>query len=166
MNLSDPPARAAHYERLLKLFNELASIVSLERLLHRIVEAAAELTDAESAGLLLHDGSADVLRFVAASLHADILLDIPVPIDRSIAGAAFTSGQSIIVDDVHADSRHFREIEDQVDLKARSLVAVPLQYLQRRIGVLEVENKRNDAPFDDRRCGHAADARRAGHGGH
>ncbi|HTP07384.1 MAG TPA: GAF domain-containing protein [Anaerolineae bacterium] len=149
MNLSDPLARAAHRERLLKLFNELTSIVSLERLLHRIVEAAAELTDAESAGLLLRDGSAGVLRFVAASLHADILLDIPVPIERSIAGAAFISGQSLIVNDVPADPRHFKEIEDQVDLKARSLVAVPLQYLQHRIGVLEVENKRGDTPFDE-----------------
>jgi len=149
MNLSDPLARAAHHERLLKLFNELASIVSLERLLHRIVEAAAELTDAESAGLLLRDGSAEVLRFVAASLHADILLNIPVPIEHSIAGAAFTSGQSLIVADVPADPRHFKEIEDRVDLKARSLIAIPLQYLQHRIGVLEVENKRDDAPFDE-----------------
>src|SRR5512143_2011153 len=113
MNLSDPLARAAYHERWRKLFNELASIVSLERLLHRIVEAAADLTDAESAGLLLRDGSAEVLRFVAASLHADILLDIPVPIERSIAGAAFISGQPLIVDDVGADPRHFREIEDQ-----------------------------------------------------
>src|SRR5512139_3499627 len=149
MNAPDPLARAAHHERLLKLFSELASIVSLERLLHRVVEAAAELTDAESAGLLLRDGSAEVLRFVAASLHADILLNIPVPIERSIAGAAFTSGQSLVVDDVPADPRHFREIEDHVDLKARSLVAVPLQYLQRRIGVLEVENKRHAVPFEE-----------------
>jgi PAS domain S-box-containing protein len=148
MNLSDPLARAAHHESLLKLFSELTSIVSLERLLHRIVEAAAELTDAESAGLLLRDGGADALRFVAASLYADILLDIPVPIDRSIAGAAFTSGQPLIVDDVPADPRHFREIEERVKLQARSLVAVPLQYRQHRIGVLEVENKRGDAAFD------------------
>lgn len=148
MDLSDPLARAEHHARLLKLFSELASIVSLERLLHRIVEAAAELTDAESAGLLLRDGSAEVLRFVAASRHAAILLDIPVPLERSIAGAAFTSGQPVIVADVPADPRHFREIEERVALKARSLVAVPLQYLQHRIGVLEVENKRGAPSFD------------------
>jgi hypothetical protein len=78
------------------------------------VAAAAELTDAESAGLLLHDGRAGVLRFVAASLQADILLDIPVPIDGSIAGAAFTSGQPVVVDDVSADPRHFKAIEEKV----------------------------------------------------
>ncbi len=149
MDLSDPLTRAAYHERVLQLFNELASIVSLERLLHRIVEAAAELTDTESAGLLLHDDNAEVLRFVAASLHAEVLLDIPVPIDRSIAGAAFTAGQPVIVNDVSADSRYFKAIEEKVPLKARSLLAVPLQYLQRRVGVLEVENRRNGGPFDE-----------------
>jgi PAS domain S-box-containing protein len=147
MNPPDVLARAARHERLLKLFSELTSIVSLERLLHRVVEAAAELTDAESAGLLLRDGSSDVLRFVAASLHADILLNIPVPIGRSIAGAAFISGQPLIVDDVPADPRHDQAIEDQLLLKTRSLVAVPLQYLQHRVGVLEAQNKRGGAAF-------------------
>jgi PAS domain S-box-containing protein len=148
MTLSDPLARAAHHERLLKLFSELTSIVSLERLLHRIVEAAAELTDAESAGLLLRDGSATTLRFVAASLHADILLNIPVPLERSIAGAAFTLGEPLIVADVPSDPRHDQAIEDQLLLKTRSLLAVPLQYLQHRVGVLEAQNKRLGAAFD------------------
>jgi PAS domain S-box-containing protein len=149
MNLSDSPAREGLHDRLLALFNELTSIVSLERLQHRIVEAAADLTEAETAGLLLHDSAAETLRFVAASLHADTLLNIPVPIDHSIAGAAFTSGQPVIVNDVSADPRHFKAIEAYVDLKTRSLLAVPLQYQQHRVGVLEVENKLNGAPFDD-----------------
>ena len=149
MNLSDPLVRAATHERLLALFKELASIVSLERLLHRIVEAATELTDAESAGLLLHDDGADMLRYVAASLQADILLDIPVPIDQSIAGASFTSGQPVVVNDVSADPRYYKGIEETIDFKARTLLAVPLQYLQHRAGVLEAENKRDGAPFDD-----------------
>jgi PAS domain S-box-containing protein len=149
MNLSDPLARAAFHEHLLTLFNELASIVSLERLQHRVVEAAAELTGAESGGMLLQAGTADVLHFVAASAHADISLNLPVPIERSIAGAAFTTGQPIIVNDVNADPRHFKEIEQNINPRARSLLAVPLQHLQRRVGVLEVINKRDDAPFGD-----------------
>jgi PAS domain S-box-containing protein len=149
MDLSDPLVRTAYHQHVLQILNELASIVSWERLLHRIVGAAAELTDVESAGLLLHDDNAAVLRFVAASLHANVLLDIPVPIDQSIAGAAFTSGQPLIVNDVSADPRHFKAIEEKIPLKAQSLLAVPLQYLQHCVGVLEVVNKRNGAPFDD-----------------
>jgi PAS domain S-box-containing protein len=149
MNLSDPFVRAASYERLLTRFNELAASVSLERLLHRIVEAATELTDTESARLVLHDDGAAMLRCVAASLHAGILLDIPVPIDRSIAGASFASGQPVVVNNVSADPRGDTGFAESIDLKARSLLAVPLQYLQHRAGVLEVENRRDGAPFDD-----------------
>ena len=149
MDVTDSLALTTYHEGLLKIFQELAAIVSLERLQHRIVAAAAELTDAESAGLLLHDGRAGLLRFVAASVQADILLDIPVPIEGSIAGDAFTSGQPVVVNDVPADPRHFKAIEEKVEIKAHSLLAVPLQYLQRRVGVLEVENKRNGRPFDD-----------------
>ena len=149
MNLSDPFVRTTYHEDLLPIFNELASLVSLERLLHRVVEAAAELTDAESAGLLLHDAEAGTLKFVAVSVQADSLLNIPVPIEGSIAGAAFISGLPVVVNDVSADPRHFKAIEESVNLEARSLLAIPLQYLQRRVGVLEVENKRNNVPFDD-----------------
>ncbi len=148
MDLTESSVQATQYEILLEHLHELTSIVSLERLLHRIAAAAAELTEAESAGLLLLDGRTGDLRLVAASWHADILLDIPVPLDQSIAGAVFTSGQSVVVDDVNQDPRHFKLIGDQVEPRARSLLALPLQYQLRRVGVLEVVNKRGGRVFD------------------
>ncbi len=149
MNRFDPLVRKSTYERLADLFNDLAFNASSEWLLHRVVEAAAELTDAELAKVLLHDEGADTLRYVADSTCADTLLDILVPIEHSIAGASFTSGQPIVVHDVSADIRHCNSVEEKLNIKARSLVAVPLQYLQRCAGVLEVINRRDGAPFDD-----------------
>jgi PAS domain S-box-containing protein len=146
---TDQQARLQRQERLLNVFRELTSIVSLGRLLHRIVEAAAEVTDTESAAILLHDGVSGQLRFIAASRYADELLNIPVPIEGSIAGAAFASGQPVLVDNVSADPRHYRTVGEEIGFKAQSLLAVPLQYLLRRVGVLEAENKRNGAPFND-----------------
>ena len=74
MDLSiDQLARLQRQERLLKVFRELTSIVSLGRLLHRIVEAAAEITATESAAILLHDGVSGQLRLIAASRYADEL---------------------------------------------------------------------------------------------
>ncbi len=144
---SDPPARLPRQERLLHVFRELTSIVSLGRLLQRIVEAAADLTDTESAALLLHDDAAGQLRLIAASRYAAELLNIPVPIDGSIAGATFASGEPIVVDNVSADPRYFKAVGEEIRFQARSLLAVPLQYLQRRIGVLEAENKRDGSAF-------------------
>jgi PAS domain S-box-containing protein len=137
-----------HMQRLLQLSHELISTVSLERLLRRIVEAAAEMTAAESAGIMLYDPDSDGLRFVVATGYADQLVNIPVPLERSIAGAVFHSGQAEIVDDVNGDPRYFRLPEEITGFVGRSLLAVPLQFQDRRVGVLEVENKRGDGRFE------------------
>ncbi len=146
--MNETTARLRQMERILEISHELTSTVSLERLLHRIVEAAAELTDCESAAILLQGDDPNKLRFVVASTFADQLADIPVPVESSIAGAAFESGEAIVVSDAQADPRYYREIERQIGFAARSLLAVPLQFRERRIGVLEAENKRSEAGFD------------------
>ena len=140
-------ARLARTERLLNVFRELSSSVSLGRLLHRSVETAAELVDTESAALLLHDGVSGQLRLVAASRHADKLLDIPLPAAGSIAGAAFARGEPVLVNDISADPRHYTAVNEAINFQAHSALAVPLQHLQQRIGVLEVANKRGGSTF-------------------
>jgi DNA-binding NarL/FixJ family response regulator/signal transduction histidine kinase len=145
--MSGESLHLARLERLLEVSRELVSTVSLELLLHKIVEAAAELTETESAGILLFDKASGRLRFVAATNFADQLFDIPVPVDSSIAGAAFSSGQPVIVPDVSLDPRYYHAVEAATGFVARALLAFPLQFQERRIGVLEVENKRDDSAF-------------------
>jgi len=90
-------------ERILAISQELISTLSLEQILHNIVHAATELTDCETAAILLLDEhSNDTLRFAAVALYQDRLFDIPVPIAASIAGAAFTRAQPVIVNDAPA----------------------------------------------------------------
>ena len=139
---------AKHLEQLLEISRELTSTMSLEKLLHLIAEAAVELTNTESAAILLQDKEAQTLYFAAVTSHAEKLMTIAVPIDKSIAGAAFTSGKPVIVADVEKDSRYFVDVEQQTGLVARSLLALPLQNKDQPIGVLEVENKLDDRPFD------------------
>lgn len=133
---------------ILELSGELISTTALDVLLHRIAAAAQELTATESAGILLYERPTHDLRFVTVTTHADTLLDVPVPLAGSIAGACFTSGEPLIVPDVNRDPRYFRLPEEISGLVARALLAVPLEYHGQRIGVLEVENKRDDSPFD------------------
>jgi signal transduction histidine kinase len=78
---------------------------------------------------------------------ADQLLDIPVPVEGSIAGAALTSGEPVIVLNARDDPRHFKVVDQVVDIETRSLLAVTLQFKEHRIGVLEAENKRGEEGF-------------------
>lgn len=136
-------------QQILQITRELATPVSLEHLLHKIVQAAVNLTETQTAAILLYDEKTAELRFKVVSLHEKQLFDIPVPVAHSIAGAAFSSGKPVIVPDAHVDPRYFPDVEKLTGLVAHSLLAVPLSFRERDIGVLEVENKRNQSPFDE-----------------
>jgi len=135
-------------QKIVHISQELTSTTSIESLLHQIVTAAAELTGSEVAGIMLADESAHSLRFVAATNNTDQLFDIPVPIDRSIAGAVFQSGKADIVSDVRQDPRYYAVVGQIVGLPAHSLLAVPLVFKEYKIGVLEAENKTGDLAYD------------------
>ena len=94
-----------HLERLLEISRELTSAMPLTRLLNLITESAVELTNTESAAILLLNEDQQTLYFASVTSHAKDLVTISVPIEKSIAGAAFTSGQPIIVSDVDEDPR-------------------------------------------------------------
>ncbi len=126
---------------------QLTTGASLDELLHRIVAAAAELTNSESAGILLYNESDEKLHFIAVTLFEDRLLDIPVPIQGSIAGASFTSGKPVIVTDPREDPRYYVRVEETINFTARSLLAAPLQFKEHKIGVIEAENKRGDSSY-------------------
>ncbi|MBN1887349.1 MAG: GAF domain-containing protein [Thermoflexales bacterium] len=67
--------------------------------------------------------------------------------DSSIAGSAFSACQPVIVPDVGLDPRYYRAVEKATGFKARALLALPLRFQDCQVGVLEVENKRDDSAF-------------------
>ncbi len=152
--MNEPEAQLGRMERILEISCELTSTVSLEALLLKIVHAAVELTGSEAAAILLpvddgygHGDHDQGLRFAVATHPASRLAEIPVAIKGSIAGAAYTRGEPVNVSNLHDDSRYYPAAEGLTGLEAYSLLAVPLQFQGRRIGVLEVEKERKD---DDR----------------
>ncbi len=148
--MSNTEVRGQRLERILEISRELTSTVALEPLLSKIVATAAELTNSEGASILLRDTRTGELRFctaLEAGAPSGQLVDIPVPIEGSIAGTVLTSREPLIVLDAQADPRHYGEVGQQIGLKIHSLLAVPLQIKHRCIGVLEAVNKQFDQEF-------------------
>ncbi|MBN1811846.1 MAG: GAF domain-containing sensor histidine kinase [Anaerolineae bacterium] len=140
--------RLQQLERMLEISRELTSTVSLEPLLHKIVQVAAELTGSEETSILLLNTRTGELRFRAASGDTTgRLRDIPVPVDDSIAGAVLLSGKPAIISDTLSDPRHYKVVGQRIGLETHSLLAVPLQIKDRRIGVLEAINKQGGGHF-------------------
>jgi signal transduction histidine kinase len=152
----------SEYEQEIRRLNRLVqaslvinSTLELRSLLSIIMDHVADLTNAESATVLLYDPTTDQLRFVAATTNdpfVEELLNIPVPIEGSVAGAVLRENKVIMRDDLTNDPLHFRGADAQSGFDTRSLIGVPMRYKDEAIGVLEAVNKREGRWTDiDRR---------------
>jgi signal transduction histidine kinase len=143
MSPRDLERRVAVLSRLAETSVTLNSTLELDVLLGRIIEAAADVLECERASILLLDEHTQELRFAASTgQEADALAAIPVPMDRSIAGAIFRENRPLIVADPDKDPRHYTKVRETTGLSTRSLLGVPMRVKDRVMGVLEAVNKR------------------------
>lgn len=130
------------YQRLIDISRDLASTLDLEVLLNRIVHAAADMSDAEAASIMLYDEAKQQLYFQSATnLEKPVMGGLVVPVEGSIAGWIFTNRKPIIVSDVHTDPRYFGHIAKSTQVSTESILGVPLITKDKVIGVLEAINK-------------------------
>ena len=148
--MNDTEKRLEIYRRLIDIARDLASTLDLDVLLNCIISAAADLTDAEAASILLYDEAARQLYFqVSTNLDRPTMRGLAVPLDGSIAGWIIANRKPARILDVRGDPRHFTSIEKQTHITTTSLLGVPLVTKDKVIGVLEVINKRPGEFTDD-----------------
>jgi signal transduction histidine kinase len=141
--LSEHEVPYRQLKRLVELSLALNSTLELNDLLDLIVTTAAELLNCEAASILLYDERNPRLYFAAATgSNPDRLADTPVPIDGSLAGTIFRTGQPLILNDVESDPRHYSLVSEHMKFKVKSLLGVPMAIRERAVGVLEAVNKR------------------------
>ena len=134
--------KAERLQRLLEISRILSSTLDLSRLLQAIVELATELTNSETASILLFDSDFGQLRFAATpSFQGDSLLELHVPLKDSVAGWVFTNRRPLVIQNAADDPRVFRKVGQAVDFATRSILAVPLMIKSEPIGVVEAINK-------------------------
>ncbi len=139
--LSAVARRAAAAERL--------ESAAGEAVLRSVVDAAVALIRAEASSIALHDPVTDRLVFrVAAGDQGQGVVGLAIGSDQGVAGYVFSTGQPLAIGEAAADPRFGREAAAQTGYVPRSLLAVPLTDDAGTIGVLEVLDRRDGAPFD------------------
>ncbi len=113
----------------LDLDEVITNVLEEVRPLLGVFGASIWLTDPQTGELVCRQASGD---------HAELVRGWRVPPGVGIVGWVAQHGQSQIVPDTHADPRHFRKVEQKINLEIRSLLGVPLRTKQTVIGVLEV----------------------------
>lgn len=127
--------------RFVEVVAEISSEIKLGPLLQKIMEAVTRLLDAERSTLFLYDAKSDELfTEIGQGLGAQ---SIRLPSSQGIAGAVFSSGQSVNIPHAYADLRFNPEFDRRTGFFTRSILCVPVVNKDGRvIGVTQVLNKR------------------------
>lgn len=141
-------ARLMRFRRVIELSQVLNSTLDLPALLDQIVIAAREVTETEASSILLTDQKTGELYFEAATgTKSEEVKRVVVPPD-SVAGWVARESQIQVINDVNLDPRFSPLADQQSGFSTRTLIAVPLRFKDRTIGVLEVVNRMETNPFD------------------
>lgn len=138
--------------RQLAMLNEigigLTSTLDLKLLLSRILDSATGILNCEAGSLFLVDQQTDELIFeVVIGPVASNLLGRRLPPGTGLVGQAAQTGRAMIVNDAKRRKEWFEKTDIQTGFDTQDLLAVPMRVQERTIGVIEVINKRNGAPF-------------------
>ena len=114
----------------------------LDTVLSRLIGIVTDSLDADRSTLFLHDRETGELfsRVAEGSLVDEIRLSP----DEGVAGAAFTSATSVIIDHTYADRRFNPEVDRRTGYLTRNILCVPVKSWDGQvIGVTQVLNKRH-----------------------
>jgi signal transduction histidine kinase len=139
----------ARYERIIEISQQINSTLDHAALLRRIVSAAMELTNSQTASILLLDPTTGELRFeLAPNIDSNQIDTLVVPMEGSIAGWVVTHGESRVIEDVTTEPNFFRNVDDRLQFQTHNILAVPLRTHNKVIGALEALNKRDREPYN------------------
>jgi GAF domain-containing protein len=109
-------------------------------LLASVVEVARAIFAARAASIFLLDEETDELVFTAVTggEGQEGLIGRRFPSSAGVAGWVLVTRQPLVVEDVQSDPRFARDQAESTGYVPKGLLAVPLLYEERALGVLEV----------------------------
>jgi len=143
MRLREEIMRRRRAMEALQAFLERAAQMEQGDLYTAILQHAAELFQSERSSLLVYDEKNDELVVRAAvGPHADIVRVERVPLNASVAGRVMHEGQPLLVKDFVAEKQ-------ERTYRTRSFISYPLAIGQRKVGVLNLTDKRGGGTYDE-----------------
>ena len=131
-----PMSDSRFLPEVIQINHEIAAILDLDPLLHKIAELTRRFIPYEVFAILLVDNDQEELYYRFAIGHpAEVVDTLRVPIGNGIIGTAAKERRPVVVDDVSADARYINVVSG-----TRSELAIPLISKNRVLGVLDIES--------------------------
>jgi signal transduction histidine kinase len=146
--LQETQQRAHQLTTLNDITRQLTSTLDQEPLLQYILDNSVNILNCEAGTLFLMDEqTGDLIFQVAVSPVPVKLLGQRVPAGQGIVGRAVQLRAPVIENDAKRSNSHYEGTDKQTGYTSRSLLAVPMQFKDRVLGVIEVINRRDGLPF-------------------
>lgn len=147
-SLEESERRALQLAKLNEIGLGLTSTLDLKPLLNQVLASATEILNCEAGSLFLVDPQTDELVFeVVLGPVAANLLGRRLPPGTGLVGQAVLTGKPIIANDAKRRKEWFEKTDAQTGFDTQDMLVVPMRIQDRVIGVIEVINKINGAPF-------------------
>ena len=138
--------RHSELEVLYDTVRDLSSTLSVGQVFDRLMDRTLRHLDAEIGSILLID-SDSVLRVVLSrGLPKDVATSTTMAVGEGISGTVAATGRSLLIADVEVDPQFSRRNHERY--YTNSLISSPLLRTGTVFGVVNVNNKRNQTPFE------------------
>jgi two-component system, OmpR family, phosphate regulon sensor histidine kinase PhoR len=130
-------------ETLVAIGKSVTSMLDIQQVLNKVVDAAVQVTNSEEGSLLLVDEhTGEMYMRAARNFDQKTVHTLRLKVQDSLAGQVVKSGQPIVLSG-----------EELVKIKTayfvKSLIYVPLRVNQKVIGVLSIDNRFTPRPIDE-----------------
>ena len=135
---------------IMKISSMINSTLDLDTMLESILNSAKVILKAENSSLMLLDNKTNELYFNMTSGSESILLEqIRVPMGHGIAGLVAQARRSLIVNDAQNDPRLMKSVDKKTNFITKNILASPMIFQERLIGVIEVINSIGRTTFSE-----------------
>jgi len=122
----------------------------MDQLLILIMQESETTVNAEASCITLHDPDSGQLHIEFAIGEAsEEVRRVALSMGQGVLGTVAATGKTLRVDDVKLDSRFDASVDRKSGFVTKSLLATPIQWRGKLLGVLEVVNKRDGSFFND-----------------
>jgi GAF domain-containing protein/anti-sigma regulatory factor (Ser/Thr protein kinase) len=138
-----------------RLGRALSATRDIEEIPRLLVKGTLKAFNAEAGSLALINAETQEIEFQFALDYKgtrtfEVMKGFKMPLNKGIAGTVVQSRTAVISNNVRDDSRWDREVDGVTGFTTKSILAVPLVYSDRAIGVIEILNKRDGSLFLER----------------
>ena len=126
--LAEAQRRERRQQALVEVISQLTTTLDRDELLDRIMTHACDLLEVEATSIWLRDPiQGDLVLHLATGLRREQMLAQRVPAGHGIIGHVVATGETVVVNDVSADTRFYRKIDANSGFVTRAILCVPLR---------------------------------------